>query len=96
MATTPKHRYSALTASAAVKATATNLHAVTLRAGTTASTVKFTNDADGSGATVFSLSAPANGPSVHVSFEDLGPVYFTSKCYATIAGTAAEVYVWFD
>lgn len=92
----PLHQMSRIASSAAVSAAPVRVHAVLLTPGTAAASVKLTNDANGSGTTVLLVTAPANGPSVLMDFANLGPFLFDAKCYATLAGTGAEAYVWYE
>jgi len=96
MANLPKHNMKALTSSGAVSATACVVYAILLVPAGVAGTIKLTNDADGSGTAVLTDQAAANGNGHYISFEDIGGVRLASKCYATLSGTGAVVYIWYD
>ena len=87
--------------SAAIDATPGTLWAVLLEGGTTASSIDFTNDTDGSGTAVVGVTAPftdddaSSQSTVFIDFTSVGGVRFSTACYATIAGTGAVAYVWF-
>lgn len=87
--------------SAAISAVPGRIWAVLLNGGTDDTSIEFTNDANGSGTNVFELEAPhttsdaSSKSSVYISFVDVGGVYFSSKCYAALTGTAATAYVWY-
>ena len=87
--------------SAAISGASGTLWAILLEGGTTASSIDFTNDATGAGTPLIGVTAPftdddaSSQSSVFVDLTTLGGVYFSSKCYATIAGTGAVAYVWY-
>lgn len=92
----PLHILSRVATSSQVVDRPARLYGALLTPGTAASTLKLTNDANGAGTAVLLLSAPANGESVFLDFSQLGPVEFSAKIYATLAGTGAEAYLWYD
>ncbi len=92
----PAHKVIGLSASGAVSSLPTKVYAILFTPGTANSTFKLTNDANGSGTAVLPLACLANGNSVFVDLENVGPVYFDSKCYATLAGTGASATIWYD
>lgn len=91
----PKHNVTRIATSAAVKATAAHVYGIQLIGGSAAATLKLTNDANGSGTGVVEAAAPI-GATVFIDFTDLGPVAFSTALYATIAGTGAIAYIWWD
>lgn len=95
MINAPLHRMLLVSSSAAVTAIPANVYAILLVGGSAATTLKLTNDADGNGTTVISAAA-AVGTTVFIDLSALGPIAFSSKCYATIAGTAGVAYIWYD
>lgn len=77
-----------LAASAAVSANPTKVSAVVLTAGSDATSIVLTNDADGSGTAVLTIKATtAVGTNVATFPKGLN---FSTACYATITGTTPE------
>lgn len=96
MSNLPKHRFARIAASGAVTAIPTNVYKMVLVAGSgAAATLKLFNNADGSGTQVIECAA-VTGTTESLSFEDTGPVLFSSKLYATLSGTGAVAYLWYD
>jgi len=95
MINAPLHRMLLVSSSAAVTAIPANVYAILLVGGSAATTLKLTNDADGNGATVISV-ATDTGEATFIDLSNLGPIAFSAKCYATIAGTAGVAYIWYD
>lgn len=95
MVDTPKHNFVRIASSAAVKATAGKVYRYRLVGGSANSTFKLTNDANGSGTAVIDGSALALTVDKD-SFEDSGPIVFSTAIYATVAGTGAVLYLWYD
>lgn len=96
MPSLPKHKLVRIASSAAVTTIPTSVYRMVLVPAGATATAKLTNDADGSGTAVVSTQALASGNSDIHDFESLGPVYFSTTCYATVAGTGAVLYVWYD
>ena len=99
---TPLHRLTRVAASAALFGSPCRVFAILLNGGSTASSLKLTNDANGSGTAVinvvaqFTDSDASAADCTFVDFTSLGGIEFSSKCYATIAGTSAEAFIWWD
>jgi hypothetical protein len=93
---TAVHNVTIVTADVAIKATDCIIYAVLLSPAAAASSIEFSNDANGAGASVIKVTAAAAGESVYHDFTDIGGVYFSSKCYADITGTSAQATVWWD
>jgi hypothetical protein len=91
-----------VTASVAIKATAGRILAVLLEGGTTASSIDFTNDANGAGTPIIGVTVPFTDADASAQdsrlfdFTKFGGLAFDSKIYAVLAGTGAVAYVWFD
>jgi len=83
-----------IAADGAVSAVPGRIWAVELLAGSDASKVEFTNDADGSGTNVVEINTAAN-QGVYRSYADIGGINFSSKCYCDITGTGAVAYIWY-
>lgn len=94
MSDLPKYRLTRVASSAAIAAVPGRVMAVLLCPADAKSLFKLTNDANGSGDSVVNVQAVAEGASTFVDFTSLGGVMFTSKIYATIAGSGAIAYVW--
>lgn len=95
MSNLPKHNLARVATSAAVKATPAVVYGVLVMGGSANTTFKLTNDANGSGTAVLNFAVLARTTS-YFDFSDVGGVYFSSKVYATIAGTGGEAYVFYD
>lgn len=92
----PKHKLSRIASSAAVKATPGKVYRTLLVAGAgAAGTFKLTDDANGAGTAVID-GAAVQGTQAELNVEDSGPIMFPTKIYATVAGTGAVLYVWWD
>jgi len=89
------HNVVRVTANVAISGLPGRVWAILLNGGSAASSIKLTNDADGSGTAVTNILALAS-QSVFVDFTSLGGVDFSSKIYATIAGLGAEAFIWYD
>ena len=83
-----------IAADGAVSAIPGRIWAVELVAGSDASKVEFTNDANGAGTNVLEVNAAANNGEFR-SYVDLGGVNFATKCYCDITGTGAVAYIWY-
>jgi hypothetical protein len=83
-----------IAADGAVSAIPGRIWAVELAAGSDASSVQFTNDANGAGTNVLVINTAAN-QGVYRSYVDLGGVNFDTKCYCDITGTGAVAFVWY-
>ncbi len=90
----PIFKQARVATSAALSSSNIRVFAVLLSGPSAASTLKLTNDANGSGNPVLHFSV-LNGDSQFFDFTNLGGVEFTDKCYATIAGSGAEAQVWY-
>lgn len=78
----------------AVSAKPGRVYAIELTAGSDATSVQLTNDADGSGTNVLHVNTAANQGAFR-DYTGLGGVYFSSKCYADITGTGAVAWIWY-
>lgn len=98
----PIHNLVRLSSAAAITSIPGRVFAVLLEGGTDASSIDFTNDADGNGTPVVGVTAPftdtdaSAAGTVFVDFTSLGGVNFSSKIYGKLAGTGAIAYVWYD
>lgn len=98
----PLHNIVRISSSAAIKGVPGKVWAVLLNGGTAATNLKLTNDADGNGTAVVNVVAPftdsdaSSQSSMYIDFTSMGGIDFSSKIYATIAGTGAEAFVWYD
>lgn len=92
----PKHRLTLVSESAAISAVPTHVFKIVLVPAAAKALLKLTNDANGAGTAVISSQAVTDGAAVELDFEDVGGIAFTSKCYATLAGSGALAYIWWD
>jgi hypothetical protein len=92
----PVHNCTVVTADVAIKATDCLIYKVLLSPAAAVSSIEFSNDANGAGASVIKVTAAASGSSVCHDFSAHGGVYFSSKCYADITGAGAQATVWWD
>jgi hypothetical protein len=92
----PVHNCTLISADASLKATDCIIYAVLLSPAAAASSIEFSNDANGAGASVIKVTAAASGESVYHDFTDIGGVYFNTRCYADITGSGALATVWWD
>jgi len=76
--------------------------AVQLNGGSDASSLQIHSSEDGSGTQVWDMVAPftdsdASAQStVYISFADIGGIKLSTHLYATLAGTGAVAYVWYQ
>jgi hypothetical protein len=83
------------TTSGAVKATPGRLVGLVLFGGATATSAKFTNDANGAGTPLLDVNVAATD-TVSIDLSSVGGIYFSSKIYVTVAGTNMRVHVFYD
>lgn len=91
----PLHKLNRFAASGAVSAVPARVFGILLFGGSTASSVKLTNDANGAGTPILNVNI-AIASSFFLDLSTIGPAAFDVACYATIAGTGAEVYIWWE
>lgn len=91
----PVHKFSRIASSAAVKATAGKVYRFRLVGGSANSSFKLTNDANGAGTAVIDGSALALTVDQD-DYEGCGPIVFSTAIYATVTGTGAVLYVWWE
>ena len=89
------HKLARLAASGAISTVAGKVYGVLLFGGSAATSLKLTNDADGSGVAVLNVNTVIN-QSFFLDLSELGPVEFNSKIYGTLAGTGGEAYVFWE
>ena len=83
-----------IAADGAVSAVPGRIWAIELAAGSDASKVELTNDADGGGTNVVVVNTAAN-QGVFRDYVELGGIAFSSKCYCDITGTGAVAFIWY-
>jgi len=84
-----------LTASAAVKGAAGRVIAVNVFGGSGATSIKFTDDADGSGTPLLDVNTVI-ADTRFVDLSEIGGVAFGTAIYATLAGTGGIAEVFYD
>jgi len=82
-----------LSSSAAVKGTPGKVMAVLITGITNDCKVEYSNDATGNGTKLLTVGAAAENGSAFVDLTSVGGVWFSSKIYAKITGTA-QVHTW--
>jgi hypothetical protein len=92
----PLHNCTLVSTSAAIKATDARVYAILLVPAAAAGLLKLSNDATGAGAAVVSSQVVASGSGHFIDFTPLGGVEFTTALYATISGTGAVAFIWWD
>lgn len=91
----PKFNLIRKASSAAIKAAPGRVMAIQITGGSDAASVKLTNDANGSGTSVITIAVAAASTQL-LDFTALGGIYFDTKIYATITGTAPEINIWYE
>lgn len=91
----PKHNLTRVSASGAVASAAARVFGILLMGGSAASSLKLTDDANGSGTAVINVKALTND-ATFFDFTPFGGIAFATAVYATLAGAAAEAYVWWE
>jgi hypothetical protein len=84
-----------ITTAGAVKATPGRLLGVLLFGGSAATSIKFTNDADGNGTPLLDVNV-AVAETLLVDLSLLGGIYFDTKIYGKLAGTGGIATVFYD
>lgn len=95
MSNLAKHRFIRVTESAALAAIPARVYGVMVVGGSAATTLKLYNAANGDGTQTIEFAA-AIGTTLFVDLTEVGPVEFSAKLYAVLAGTGGIAYVWYD
>lgn len=92
----PAHQLTRVAASGALTSVPTTVYGIQVIPNANQTFVALYNNADGSGTPLFEAFAYVNSGSAFVDLSNLGPVYFSEKCYVKITGADGIAYIFYD